>query len=267
MNVRWLVYLSVVCVGWSVAASDPLPDGEVVIRRLLARAEALAKAEQGPEFTYEKRVVIEELDRQGRTVKSEERIYEGRWVAGLPLDRLVKIQGRSLTDAELRHEAQREERLRQKFAGVDIKKKLAQKEAWVTSQLAERFEFETQERLILHGRPTLAVSFRPKPGKLPSQTTADRLINQLAGMVWVDEADTDVVKFSISLLAPVSFGWFGILGAIHRAEVMSERQRMPEAVWLPTRQSLLVEGRLAFHPFRFRVTERTDQFQLVATER
>jgi len=245
-------------------AAEPLPDGNAVIQRLLARAHALAKAEQGPEYTYEKRLLIEELDGRDQPAKSEERLYQVHWVGGLPLERLVGIQGRKLTEAELRKEAQREERLRQKFAGVDVKKKVAQKEAWVTSQLLERFQFQVQERIIMHERPTLVVSFRPKTGKFPSKTVADKLLNQLAGTVWVDEAEADAAKFSVTLLEPVSFGWFGILGAVNRCELMSERERMPAGVWLATRQSLLVKGRFSFSSFRFRVTENSSGFQPAA---
>jgi hypothetical protein len=189
-------------------------------------------------------------------------LYQVRWVRGLPLERLVKIQGRQLSDAELRKEAQREERLRQKFAGVDVKKKAAEKEEWVTAQLLDRFQFQVQERIVLNERPTLVVSFRPKTGKLTAKNIADKLLNQLAGTVWVDEAEADAAKFSVTLLEPVSFGWFGILGALNQCGVMSERERMPAGVWLPTRQSLLVKGRFAFSSFRFRATENSSGFQL-----
>jgi hypothetical protein len=242
-------------------AAEVLPDGKVVIQRLLARAQALAKEEQGPEYTYEKRLLIEELDGRDQPAKSEERLYQVRWVGGLPLERLVKIQGRQLNDAELRKEAQREERLRQKFAGVDFKKKAAQKEAWVTTQLLDRYQFQTQERIVLHERSTLVVSFRPKAGKLPANTFADKLLNQVAGTVWVDEADADAAKFSATLLEPVSFGWFGILGALNRAELVSERERMTGGVWLAAHQSMLVKGRFSFRSFRFRVTEHSGGFQ------
>jgi len=245
-------------------AADPLPDGDTVMQRLLARSQALAKAEQGPEYTYEKWLVIEELDGRDQTAKSEERLYQVRWAGGLPLERLIKIQGRQVTDAELRKEAEREERLRQKFAGVDVKKKAAQKEGWVTMQLLERFQFQVKERIVLHERPTLVVSFRPKMEKLPAKTIADKLLNQLAGTVWVDEAEADAAKFSVTLLEPVSFGWFGILGAVNRCELMSERERMPGGVWLATRQSLLIKGRFFSSTFRFRLTENCSGFQPAA---
>jgi hypothetical protein len=262
MNLRRFISLLLTGVCCSANAAEPLPDGKAVMQRLLARAQALAKAEHGPEYACEKRLLIEELDGRDQPAKSEERLYQVRWVGGLPLERLVRIQGRQLSDAELRKEAQREERLRQKFAGVDVKKKAAEKEEWVTAQLLERYQFQTQERIVMHERPTLVVSFRPKTGKLPAKNIADKLLNQLAGTVWVDEAEADAAKFSVTLLEPVSFGWFGILGALNQCRVMSERERMPAGVWLPTRQSLLVKGRFSFNAFRFRVTENSSGFQL-----
>jgi len=262
---KQLIIAGLLFVAGQCGAAETLPDANAVMQRLIARAQALAQAEQGPEYTYEKRLLIEELDGRDQPANSEERVYQVRWVGGLPLERLVKIQRRQLTDAELRKEAQKEERLRQKFAGVDVKKKAAQKEGWVTTRLLERYQFQVQERIILHERPTLVVSFRPKTGKLPAKTIPDKLLNQLAGTVWVDEAEADAVKFSVTLLEPVSLGWFGILGSLNRCELVSERQRMTAGVWIAAHQSLLVKGRMFSSAFRFRVTENSSGFQPAAS--
>lgn len=258
--IRLLVIL-LVCVP-GLCPGEPLPDGYEVIQRVLARAQSLAKAESAPQYTYSKELLLEELDGRDQPAKSELRLYEGRWVRGVPLDRLVEIRGRQLTEAEFRKEAEREERLRRRLAGVDFRKKAAEREAWVTQQLLARYQFEVQQRLLVDERSTLVVSFRPKSERLPQKTLADKLLNRLAGTVWVDEADADVPKFTVHLVEPVSFGWFGILGAVTQCEGMSERQRMPSGVWVPTRQSLLVKGRLAFRPLRYRLTETISGYRL-----
>ena len=82
-------------------AAEPVPSASEVTRRMIERAEAVARTEQGPQYTYEKQSVLEHLDAAGRLIRSEEKLHEVILIRGLPFNRLVKIQGRGLTAEEL----------------------------------------------------------------------------------------------------------------------------------------------------------------------
>jgi len=249
----------------AVRASEKLPEASTVTRRMIERAQAVARAEQGPQYTYDKRSLLQELDAAGQTIKSEEKFYHVQLIAGFPFNRLVKVQGRELTSEELKKEEHKEERLRQKFVSADGRKMAARKEALVTPELLERYQFEVKERVSLSNRATLVLTFRPKEGKLPTKTITDKLLNRMAGTVWVDEADGDTAKLSVNLVEPVSLGWFGVLGSLSQCELSLERQRMSEGVWVNARQVLLIQYRKLTATRHFRTTEESSGFKKAET--
>jgi len=248
-------------------AADALPAASEVTRRMIERAQAVARAEQGPQYTYEKRSLLERLDANGQPVSSEEKIYQVTLISGFPFNRLVKIQGRKLSAEELRREDAREERFRQRFISADRKKLVAQKEALVTPELLDRYQFTVKERVVLSNRPTLVLTFTPKEANLPSGTAQDKLLNGMAGTIWIDEGDADTARLMVNLVEPVSLGWFGWLGSLTRCELSLERQRMPDGVWINTKQALLIQCRKLMATLRFRTTEESRGFRQLEAKR
>lgn len=242
-------------------AAESLPETSQVLRRMVERSQAVAAAERGPRYLYDKRSVVEELDAQGQTIKSEERLHEVTLIAGFPFNRLVKVQGRELTAEELKKEQRKEERFRQRIASADPKVMAARKEAWVTGALLDRYQFVVQDRVTLSNRATLVLNFRPKTNSVPAKTLRDKLLNRMAGTVWVDEQEAEAVKLEVALKEPVSFGWLGILGSLDRCELALERQRLPEGLWANTRQILLIHGRKLAGALRVRATEQSSGFR------
>lgn len=244
-------------------AAAALPPACEVTRRMLERAQAVADADQGPQYAYEKRSVLERLDATGQPVSSEEKIYQVTWINGLPFNRLVKVQGRELNAQELQREQAREERFQQRFISADRKKLTARKETLVTPELLDRYQFVVQERMMLSDRPTLVLTFKPKEENLPSKNIQDRLLNAMAGTLWIDEADADTARLTVSLTEPVSLGWFGWLGSLSRCELSLERKRMPDGIWINSKQSLLIQCRKLTTTLRFRNTEVSCDFRRV----
>ena len=238
-------------------AAEQLPSATNVLQRIIERAAAVAQAEKGPRYTYEKHSLLEYLDENGKTTKTEERFYQVRLVAGFPFDRLIKIQGRELTDAELKKEREKEEQFQQKVSSRNVKKMAARKEGWVTSQLMDRYQFTVKERILLNNRPTLVIEFKPKHGKLPVKNFMDKILNQLAGTTWIDETDADAAKLSVTLQDSVSLGLFGVLGSLNQCEFTLERQRMADGTWINVKQVVFVHYRKLATTARFRNTEKS----------
>ena len=116
---------------------------------------------------------------------------------------------------------------------------------------------------MLSNRPTLVLTFKPKEGNLPSRTAQDKLLNGMAGTLWIDEGDADTARLVVSLVEPVSLGWFGWLGSLTRFELSLERQRMADGVWINTKQVLLMQCRKLATTMRFRSTEESRGFKRV----
>jgi hypothetical protein len=244
-------------------ATEAIPSASEVTRRMIERAQAVAEAEQGPQYTYEKRSVLERLDATGRPVGSEEKLHQVILIRGLPFNRLVKVQGRELNAEELKREEAREERFQQRFVSADRRKLAAQKAALVTPELLDRYQFTVKERVVLNNRPTLVLTFKPKDTNLPAQKVQDKLLNRMAGTLWVDEADADTARVMASLVEPLSLGFLGWLGSLNRCELSLERQRMPDGAWINSRMTLLMHCRRLTAPLRFRMTEESREFRRV----
>ena len=244
-------------------AAETLPGASEVTRRMIARAQAMVRSERGPEYNYEKRALTERLDAAGQVLTSEEKTYLVTLIADVPFNRLVKVKGRELSGEELRREEARTEKFRQKFVSPEATRSAARKEGWVTQELLDRYHFEVMERVILSNRPTLVLKFKPKEGNLPSETFKDKLLNGMAGRLWIDEADADTARLIVSLAEPVPVGWLGLLGALNRCDLFLERQRMPDGVWINTKQTLLIQFRKLTATTRSRVTEETSGFRKV----
>jgi hypothetical protein len=242
-------------------AAEQLPGASEVTQRMIERSQAVARAAQGPQYTYEKRSLLEHLDAAGRSLTSEEKIYQVTLIAGLPFNRLVKIQGRELSPEESRREEAREEKFRRRFVSADAKEVAARKEGLVTPELLGRFQFVVESRVVLSNRPTLVLTFKPKEGSLPSGSVQDKLLNRMAGRLWIDEADADTVRLEAGLVEQLSLGWFGFLGSLSRCDLSLERQRMPDGVWINTKQSLVIHSRKLTATTRSRITEETSGFR------
>jgi hypothetical protein len=242
-------------------AAEALPGASEVTRRMIARAQAGARAELGPQYTYEKRALSERLDADGHVLTSEEKIYLVTLIADVPRNRLVRIKGRELSREELRSEEAREEKVRQKLVSSEATKSAARKEGWVTAELLDRYHFEVLERVILSNRPTLLLTFKPKEGNPQAGTFQDRLLNGMSGRLWIDEADADTARLIVSLGEPVALGWFGLLGSLNRCDLSLERQRMPDGVWINTKQALVIHSRKLAATTRSRITEEASGFR------
>jgi len=251
------------CAPQGVRATETLPEASEVTRRMIERSRAVAQAE-GTQYTYQKRSLMERLDTDGHSLKSEEKIYQVTLIGGFPFKRLIKIQGRDLSPEELKAQDTKEMKFRQKFVSTDLNNPDARKQGLVTPELLDRYQFEVEKRVILSNRPTLVVRFKPKEGKLPSKTIEDKLLNPMAGKLWIDEGDADTARVELSLVEPVYLGWFGLLGSLTQCDLTLERQRMPDGVWINTKQALLIECRKLIATMRFRTTDESSEFKKMA---
>lgn len=239
-------------------AGESLPTASEVTGRMVERARKIAG--QTERYTYEKKMIIEVIDSRGRVDKSTVKVHQVKLIAGLPFSRLIRIQGRELSEEELRKEDKREEEFRKKTTSVDMKKMAERKESWLTPELIDKFEFTVRERTILNGRPTLRLEFSPAAGIAEAKSLQDKILGRLAGSLWVDEEEAETARFSVRLQKPISLGWFGMLGSLHQFDMDVERVRMPDGVWINGKQSTHLAGRKLFSPMRVRTMEESSGF-------
>ena len=260
LAVMLLITALLSCAPLGARATEALPAASEVTRRMIERSRAVAQSE-GTEYTYQKRSLMERLDADGHSLKSEEKIYQVTLIGGFPFKRLIKIQGRELSPEELKAQDTKERKFRQKFVSTDLNNPDVRKQGLVTPELLDRYQFEVEKRVILSNRPTLVLRFKPKEGKLPSRNLEDKLLNPMAGRLWIDEREADTARVEVSLVEPVYLGWFGMLGSLTQCDLTLERQRMPDGVWINTKQALLIECRKLIATMRFRTTDESSEFK------
>jgi len=242
-------------------ATADWPAATNVTRRIVERAQQVARAGNATRYSYDKRALVEELDSNGQAVKSTEKYYSVELIGGLPFSRLVRIGGRELAEKELERETRRETEFRDKVTRMNLRRQAEQGQSWVTQELVDRFEFVILKRETVRGRSTLVLSFAPKSAPATDGSIQDKVLTRLAGTVWVDEQDYEVARLDASLREAISMGWLGLMGSLNHCQITLDRIRMPDGVWVNAKQTLWFVARKLFGSLRYRTTEESSQFR------
>jgi hypothetical protein len=244
---------------WEATSQESLPDPSSVLERMIQRAEEESRAGETRKYTYEKRSVIEELDSVGKATKTTEEVYEVVPIQGIPFSRLVKIQNRELTAEETKEQNRKEQEFRHKVAAKDSDQR--RNDDTLNPYLVDRYDFKVERRDSLENRPVLVLSFRPKTNRRPERTVEDKVLNRLAGTVWVDEREAEVAQLQVRLTEDLWLGWFGMIGSIKQCDLKIQRQRLPDGVWVNKEQTVMLCGRKILSPMRRRTQEESYSFK------
>jgi hypothetical protein len=131
-------------------------------------------------------------------------------------------------------------------------------------QLLSRYRFTVAGREVLNGRSAFLLTFVPREPAPPVHHFQDRLLNRAMGSLWIDEKDYELVKASLSLSQPVSFG---ILGAVDAINFGFERTRGPDGNWFTKWTDTHFKGRKFIIPFQIRKRVDCTDFRRLEPER
>jgi hypothetical protein len=230
------------------------------MEKVIQRGQEVARTGEADKYRHEKRSVEEELDAAGKPTKTTEEIYEVIPIRGIPFERLVKVQGRDLTDKEVKDQNRKEEEFRKKVADQEPERSSATNNDVLNKELIDRFVFRVEGRSNFLSRPVLILSFRPKPSG-PEKKIADKVLKRLAGTLWIDEEESEIARLKLGLTADLSLGWFGMIGSLKQFDLTLERARLPEGVWVDRKQTLVLAGRKVFSSMHYRTVEESSNFR------
>jgi hypothetical protein len=245
----------------AAAAGENLPEAEGVMKRVIQRAEDVARGGEEGKYVYEKQSVVQELDEAGKARVTTAKTYQVLLIQGIPFSRLMKVQNRDLTEAEIREEDRKEQALLKKVTGKDPEQMVKKKEGWVTPELISRYDYRVEGREAVEHRPVLVVSFHPKAGYNPDKTVQDKVLGRLVGRLWVDEAEAEVARVQAGLNEDLALGWFGLIGSLKQCDLDLQRKRLADGRWVNARQTLEIRGRKLFSYMRVRVLEESYNFK------
>lgn len=217
---RWLI-VAFLGVFTARAASNPgtLPPVDEVLKRVLEQAEKEGEIERAfkTNYSYSRFKKTEYKNGRGTVTRTKEKTKTNDPLTAPP----------SSDNAE---------------TGQSSKKPYEESDFPVGDALLARFSFTLVGREIINGRPALAIDFEPAKKKLSENNLKEKFLNKAAGRVWVDEAESVIVKASVHLTKPVSVVG-GLVGSVKKFTFHFIRQRTPEGVWFTQTYDWHLEGR------------------------
>jgi hypothetical protein len=203
----------------------------------------------------------EELDKNERVQKRESRRYEVFYVKGRPIRRLVAEDGRPLS-------ADRQQRVdrdtTEKVEAIEERRSASEMPFERLSAILERYDFRSVGREDVEGRPAIVLEFSPRPGSRPIEH--DNVLRSLAGRVWMDEEEREVVRAEIHNTGSVKF-FAGLGASVSAVSATFEFRKVGDKLWLPVRNETRATGRmLLFKTFRTRVVRTYENFRRFEVE-
>ena len=238
-----------------------LPDADLVVQRVVQRANDAARAREDGEYAFEKHSISEELDGSGKVTKTSDETYEVIPINGVPFSRLVRIQNRDLTPDEVKVQYRKEQEFRQRVARKAGEPSKRRSRNWLDMRLVGRYDFEVEGRHNLLGRPVLILSFHPKANLGPEKTIKDKILNRLAGTLWIDEQDAEIAQLKMGLTEDLSVGLLGAVGSLKQFDLKLERAPLADGVWVVRKEEIMLCGRKIFNSIAQRTLEESSNFR------
>ena len=212
----------------------PLPKVEDVIERAIARgkleAENDLKFKQQYHFVRSRQTEIRNA--KGQLKKSKVRISTNAPIATVVVPVAPTVTaGAGAPPAVAKGEVP-----------AEVAGKFDKKEFKFDQNLASRFDFKLVGREQTNGFSLLVVDLAPKKTKLPEKNIQDRVINRMAGRVWVDEREFAIKKCALNLTESISIVG-GIVGEAKKFHYTFDRERTEEGLWYVRESRWHLEGR------------------------
>jgi len=211
------------------------------IASLMHQVEQNQRAAEGTEKQYicHSVEVQERTDSSGRVKKTTITEFDHYWSEGVPVNRMVRKDGKDISAAEL---AKQDGRIRKEVEQARERRAKAEAEGKPTnargdeiipvSRLLELGRFSNPRRVELDGRETIAVDYEGDPAAR-THNRGEEVIRDLRGTVWVDENDRAMVQAEGYFVNGFKVGG-GLLFNIQKGTRFAFRQtKVNNEVWSP----------------------------------
>ncbi len=215
----------------------PLPDIPALMQEVLKnqrKEEAVRK-----DYLYHAVETSRETDGHGAVKKTETKEYDIFWVGGVPVQRLMKKDGKELSADEQKKE---NERIDKEVAKAKEKRQKADEKGKETdprgneeitpSRFLALGTFTNPRRVKLDGRDTIAVDYAGDP-KAKTKNRAEEVVRDLLGTVWVDEEDRMIVKLEGHFVNAFKIGGGLVVNVQKDTNFAMQMKKVNDEVWLP----------------------------------
>ncbi len=232
----------------------PKPDAVEIMQRSLGHWREDLNAERN--YTYQKREVQQELDKDGNVKKTEIKTYDVSIIYGEPYEKLIAKDDRPLSDKEQQKEDEKQNKFfekQQKKSDEEREKEQAKEQQKFKREIADELPRMLKWQLVgedeVSGRPTWVLTATPSKDYHPN-SMGGRLLSKLNGKVWITKEDYQWAKVDATLQDDFTVGLF--LFKLHKGmHLVFEQTRVNDEVWLPKSASFQGSGRVAMMSGRF----------------
>ena len=192
-----------------------LPDLKALFKEIEANQKAIDKIKENYAGTRSEEET--QYDKTGKISKREQREYTFFYFGGDEVSTMVKKDGKTLSDEEQKKEnekAQKEiERLQKREAKKEVKEEKAKEKGKEEKNdddvgidtFLRACQFVNPRRERFRGQDVLVFDFEPNPEFKPHKL-AEKVVHELAGVVWIDETAHDVARLEAYFVGDFRFG-------------------------------------------------------------
>jgi hypothetical protein len=245
-----------------------LPDLKTLFKEIDDNQKAIDKIKEN--YAGSRTEEETEYESDGRVKKSELTEYTFFYLSGHEVSTRVKKDGKPLSSEEQKKENEKTQKHIE-----EIQKRQGKKEAKEEENAKEEgkndekddpgievflhaCQFVNPRRERFRGQDVLVFDFEPNPEFKPHKL-AEKVVQKLAGVVWIDEKAHDVARLEASFIGDVKIGG-GLLANLQKGtSFVFEQAFVNNEVWLPTYEEAHVGARVLLVK-SFKVNEVTRYF-------
>jgi hypothetical protein len=192
------------------------------------------------------------LGRNAEVKDSESRTYEITPLEDDYYRKLIKKDGKSLSEQEARSEEKKLEESLKRQTNLSIsernkleKKKMERrrKEEQFWNEVVKAFDFGEVGRETMEGRSARVFNAIPRAQYVPEDSDF-ALLKKIKGKIWVDVADDQVSRADVEFIEDIRLVG-GLLAKVNKGGTFTVLQKkVNDEVWFPSHSEILVNGRL-----------------------
>lgn len=230
-------------------ANEPLPDINALLNDVRKNEDKVDEILE--QYTFTETSTKREIGKDGVVRDKESETYDLHFYKGNRIRKLSAKNGKPISEKEEEEELKKvEKRIKEIEKDEAEKAKKAEKERKVGQQTNGSPDPERGQRISIadvlrasnlinprrerfRGRDVIVFDFEPLQGYKPKKDY-EKLFGKMAGAIWVDPNDRQVVRVEARLIDSYKIGG-GLLASLKKgASFALEQQRVNNEIWLPS---------------------------------
>lgn len=217
----------------AAALSAPIPDVATLMLQVKANQKRMEEIRKN--YRYRSLETDEELNKNGSLKKTETEESEVFYVNGQTIERLLKRDGKDLSEKDQKKEQESVDKAVAKAQAAKPKEQTDSKgqSDISVSRLLQLGTVTAPRRMVIHGRSTLVFDF---VGDTRAKTSnmSEGVMKDLTGTVWIDEANREVMRMEARFEQNFHVAGGLLINIQKGTNFIFEQALVNNEVWLPT---------------------------------